>query len=67
MCLTSLTIGQYKNLRDFFLSLDGGSFIETEVGWNSGKLTIDGMSKKPSARRCFRTMCRPFTHPVIIC
>lgn len=94
MRLTSLTIGQYKNLRDFSLSFDGGSFIDvfvgkngtgksnlfealieifrhlvefdrdkatcdfnyrigfeidgkaTEIGWNSGKLTIGGKERK---------------------
>ena len=34
MRLTSLTIGQYKNLRDFSLSFDGGSFIDVFVGKN---------------------------------
>ena len=94
MRLTSLYIGQYKNLRDFSLSFDGGSFIEvfvgkngtgksnlfeslieifrhivefdrdkaacdfnyrigfeidgkaSEIGWNSGKLTIGGKERK---------------------
>ncbi|MDT8445025.1 MAG: AAA family ATPase [Desulfuromonadales bacterium] len=94
MRLTSLYIGQYKNLRDFSLSFDGGSFIDvfvgkngtgksnlfealieifrhivefdrdkapcdfnyrigfeidgkaTEIGWNSGKLTIGGKERK---------------------
>lgn len=94
MRLTSLYIGQYKNLRDFFLNFDGGSFIDvfvgkngtgksnlfealieifrhivefdrdkaacdfnyrigfeidgkaTEIGWNSGKLTIGGKERK---------------------
>jgi len=94
MRLTSLYIGQYKNLRDFSLSFDGGSFIDvfvgkngtgksnlfealieifrhivefdrdkascdfnyrigfeidgkaTEIGWNSGKLTIAGKERK---------------------
>ena len=94
MRLTSLYIDQYKNLRDFPLSFDGGSFIDvfvgkngtgksnlfealieifrhldgskktlatcdfnyrigfeidgkaTEIGWNSGKLTIGGKERK---------------------
>ncbi|ABB39292.1 hypothetical protein Dde_2495 [Oleidesulfovibrio alaskensis G20] len=94
MRLTSLYIGQYKNLRDFSLSFDGDSFIDvfvgkngtgksnlfealieifrhlvefdrdkapcdfnyrigfeidgkaTEIGWNSGKLTIGGKERK---------------------
>ncbi|KPA08806.1 chromosome segregation protein SMC [Candidatus Magnetomorum sp. HK-1] len=94
MRLTSLYIGQYKNLRDFSLSFDGSSFIDvfvgkngtgksnlfealieifrhiveydrdknpcdfnyrigfeidgksTEIGWNSGKLTINGKDRK---------------------
>lgn len=94
MRLTSLYIGQYKNLRDFSLSFDGGSFIDvfvgkngtgksnlfealieifrhivefdrdkapcdfnyrigfeidgkaTEIGWDSGKLTIGGKERK---------------------
>lgn len=94
MRLKSLTIGQYKNLKDFSLSCDGGSFIdvfvgkngsgksnlfealiqifrhlyefdkekgdpgfsytikyeidetETEIGWNAGKLTINGSERK---------------------
>lgn len=94
MRLTSLYIGQYKNLRDFSLSFDGSSFIDvfvgkngtgksnlfealieifrhlvefdrdkaacdfnyrigfeidgkaTEIGWNSGKLTIGGKERK---------------------
>lgn len=94
MRLTSLYIGQYKNLRDFSLGFDGGSFIDvfvgkngtgksnlfealieifrhlvefdrdkatcdfnyrigfeidgkaTEIGWNSGKLTIGGKERK---------------------
>jgi energy-coupling factor transporter ATP-binding protein EcfA2 len=94
MRLTSLYIGQYKNLRDFSLSFDGGSFIDvfvgkngtgksnlfealieifrhivefdrdkatcdfnynigfeidgkaTEIGWNSGALTINGRKRK---------------------
>lgn len=94
MRMTSLYIGQYKNLRDFSLSFDGGSFIDvfvgkngtgksnlfealieifrhvvefdlvkascdfnyrisfemdgkaTEIGWNSGKLTIGGKERK---------------------
>jgi predicted ATPase len=94
MRLTSLYIGQYKNLRNFSLSFDGGSFIDvfvgkngtgksnlfeaiieifrhlvefdrdkapcdfnyrigfeidgkaTEIGWNSGKLTIGGKERK---------------------
>lgn len=94
MRLKSLTIGQYKNLKDFSLSFDGGSFIdvfvgkngsgksnlfealiqifrhlyeydkekgdpgfsytikyeidetETEIGWNAGKLTINGSERK---------------------
>ena len=94
MRLTSLYIGQYKNLRDFSLSFDGGSFIDvfvgkngtgksnlfevlieifrhldgsrktlaacdfnyrigfesdgkaTEIGWNTGKLTINGKERK---------------------
>ena len=94
MRLTSLYIGQYKNLRDFTLNFDGGSFIDvfvgkngtgksnlfealieifrhlvefdrdkaacdfnyrigfeidgkaTEIGWNSGKLTISGKERK---------------------
>lgn len=94
MRLTSLYIGQYKNLRDFTLSFDGGSFLDvfvgkngtgksnlfeslieifrhifeydrdktscdfnyrigfeidgkaTEIGWNSGTLTINGKERK---------------------
>lgn len=94
MRLKSLTIGQYKNLKDFSLSFDGSSFIdvfvgkngsgksnlfealiqifrhlyefdkekgdlgfaytikyeinstETEIGWNAGKLTINGNERK---------------------
>lgn len=94
MRLTSLYIGQYKNLRDFSLSFDGSSFIDvfvgkngtgksnlfealieifrhiveydrdktpcdfnyrigfeidgkaTEIGWNSGKLTINDKDRK---------------------
>ena len=94
MRLTSLYIGQYKNLRDFSLNFNGGSFIDvfvgkngtgksnlfealieifrhfvefdrdkaacdfnyrigfeidgkaTEIGWNSGKLTIGGKDRK---------------------
>ncbi|MGI6639063.1 MAG: AAA family ATPase [Desulfobulbus sp.] len=94
MRLTSLYIGQYKNLRDFSLNFNGGSFIDvfvgkngtgksnlfealieifrhivefdrdkascdfnyrigfeidgktTEIGWNSGKLTIGGKERK---------------------
>lgn len=94
MRLTSLYIGQYKNLRDFPLTFDGSSFIDvfvgkngtgksnlfealieifrhvveydrdkahcdfnyrigfeidgsaTEIGWNSGKLTINGKDRK---------------------
>lgn len=95
MRLTSLYIGQYKNLRNFSLSFDGGSFIDvfvgkngtgksnlfealieifrhiveydrekgeckvknyrigfeidgkaTEIGWNSGTLTINGKERK---------------------
>ncbi len=94
MRLTSLYIGQYKNLREFSLSFDGSSFIDvfvgkngtgksnlfealieifrhiveydrdkapcdfnyrigfeidgkaTEIGWNSGTLTINGKERK---------------------
>lgn len=92
MRLKSLTIGQYKNLKDFSLSFDGSGFIdvfvgkngsgksnlfealiqifrhlyefdkydlgfdytikyeiegaETEIGWNDGKLTINGSERK---------------------
>lgn len=41
MRLTSLYIGQYKNLRDFSLSFDGGSFIDVFVGKNgTGKSNL---------------------------
>jgi predicted ATP-dependent endonuclease of OLD family len=41
MRLKSLTIGQYKNLKDFSLSFDGGSFIDVFVGKNgSGKSNL---------------------------
>ncbi len=41
MRLTSLYIGQYKNLREFSLSFDGGSFIEVFVGKNgTGKSNL---------------------------
>ena len=41
MHLISLTISQYKNLRDFSLSFDGNSFIDVFVGKNgSGKSTL---------------------------
>lgn len=41
MRLTSLYIGQYKNLRDFSLSFDGGSFIDLFVGKNgTGKSNL---------------------------
>ena len=39
--LTSLYIGQYKNLRDFSLSFDGSSFIDVFVGKNgTGKSNL---------------------------
>jgi len=41
MRLTSLYIGQYKNLRDFSLSFDAGSFIDVFVGKNgTGKSNL---------------------------
>lgn len=41
MRLISLTISQYKNLRDFSLNFDGGSFIDVFVGKNgSGKSNL---------------------------
>lgn len=41
MRLKSLTIGQYKNLKDFSLSFDGNSFIDVFVGKNgSGKSNL---------------------------
>ncbi len=41
MRLTSLYIGQYKNLRDFTLSFDGSSFIDVFVGKNgTGKSNL---------------------------
>ncbi|MER0169237.1 MAG: ATP-binding protein [Nitrosomonas sp.] len=41
MRLTSLYIGQYKNLRDFELSFDGSSFIDVFVGKNgTGKSNL---------------------------
>lgn len=41
MRLTSLYISQYKNLRDFSLSFDGGSFIDVFVGKNgTGKSNL---------------------------
>lgn len=41
MRLTSLYIGQYKNLRDFSLSFDGSSFIDVFVGKNgTGKSNL---------------------------
>lgn len=41
MRLKSLTIGQYKNLKDFSLSFDGSSFIVVFVGKNgSGKSNL---------------------------
>lgn len=41
MRLKSLTISQYKNLRDFSLSFDGSSFIDVFVGKNgSGKSNL---------------------------
>ena len=41
MRLTSLYIGQYKNLRDFSLSFGGGSFIDVFVGKNgTGKSNL---------------------------
>lgn len=41
MRLKSLTIGQYKNLKDFTLSFDGSSFIDVFVGKNgSGKSNL---------------------------
>ncbi|MCV9382635.1 MULTISPECIES: ATP-binding protein [Aeromonas] len=41
MRLISLTISQYKNLRDFSLSFDGNSFIDVLVGKNgSGKSNL---------------------------
>ena len=41
MRLISLTISQYKNLRDFSLSFDGNSFIDVFVGKNgSGKSNL---------------------------
>ncbi|WP_028318862.1 ATP-dependent nuclease [Desulfobulbus elongatus] len=41
MRLISLYIGQYKNLRDFSLSFDGGSFIDVFVGKNgTGKSNL---------------------------
>ncbi|MBE03456.1 MAG: hypothetical protein CMI11_12455 [Oceanospirillales bacterium] len=41
MRLTSLYIGQYKNLRDFSLSFDGSSFLDVFVGKNgTGKSNL---------------------------
>ena len=41
MRLTSVYISQYKNLRDFSLSFDGGSFIDVFVGKNgTGKSNL---------------------------
>ncbi len=41
MRLTSLHIGQYKNLRNFSLSFDGGSFFDVFVGKNgTGKSNL---------------------------
>ena len=41
MRLKSLYISQYKNLRDFSLSFDGGSFIDVFVGKNgTGKSNL---------------------------
>ncbi len=41
MRLTSLYIGQYKNLRDFSLNFDGSSFIDVFVGKNgTGKSNL---------------------------
>lgn len=41
MRLISLTISQYKNLRDFSLNFDGNSFIDVFVGKNgSGKSNL---------------------------
>ena len=41
MRLKSLTISQYKNLRNFSLSFDGSSFIDVIVGKNgSGKSNL---------------------------
>jgi len=41
MRLTALTISRYKNLRDFFMSFDGSSFIDVFVGKNgSGKSNL---------------------------
>lgn len=41
MRLKSLTIGQYKNLKDFTLSFDGSSFLDVFVGKNgSGKSNL---------------------------
>ena len=41
MRLKSLTIGQYKNLKDFTLNFDGSSFLDVFVGKNgSGKSNL---------------------------
>jgi len=41
MRLKSLTLSQYKNLKDFSLSFDGSSFIDVFVGKNgSGKSNL---------------------------
>jgi len=41
MHLKSLTIGQYKNLKDFTLNFDGSSFLDVFVGKNgSGKSNL---------------------------
>ncbi|GAB4181211.1 MAG: hypothetical protein Tsb0017_21010 [Geothermobacteraceae bacterium] len=58
MRLTSLYIGQYKNLRDFSLKFDGGSFIDVFVGKNG-----TGKSRRfeaPSQIFCrvIRSKCR---------
>ncbi len=52
MRLKSLTIGQYKNLKDFTLGFDGGSFVDVFVGKNgSGKSNL------------FEALIQIFRHP----
>lgn len=52
MRLKSLTIGQYKNLKDFTLIFDGSSFIDVFVGKNgSGKSNL------------FEALIEIFRHP----
>jgi hypothetical protein len=57
MRLTSLYIGQYKNLRDFSLGFDCSSFIDVFVGKNG-----TGKSNENSAVSCFKRSKKEVIH-----